>query len=211
MRDPKLLTLSWPSFSRWVRECVVSSFVFKGGQYLSYDYLEPIATQITHDVRPQIVDAPLKLISRMGQGACISIFWLERRPLYPMWTVMDHFGNFTVNSRISECGEKDKNPKCWTGDWTWSVYPTLVMPAGWRDRVQVWTTKKHQVGFLDRSGSQLTNFSSPNLNWGQVTQTCCSHYVWRNFCTGYCNVTAVFLSIPGPITTSHLACHIHLY
>jgi len=74
MRDHKSLTLSWRSFSTWGRERVISCFTNKGGQYLSYDYLKPIATQITQNVRPKIIDAPLMLISRMGQGACLSIF-----------------------------------------------------------------------------------------------------------------------------------------
>ena len=76
MRDLESLTLSWHSFSRWGKECVAFSFAIEGGQYLSYDYLQPIATQITQDARPKIVDAPLTLISRMGQGACLSISWL---------------------------------------------------------------------------------------------------------------------------------------
>jgi len=74
MQDLKSLTLSWRSFSRWGRECVTSSFAFKEGQYLSYDYLQPIATQITQDARPKIVDPVLMLISRMGQATCLSIF-----------------------------------------------------------------------------------------------------------------------------------------
>jgi len=77
MRNLKSLTLSWCSFSRQGREPVASSFAFKGGQYLSYAYLQPIATQITQDAMAKILDAPLTLFSRMGQGACLSIFWSE--------------------------------------------------------------------------------------------------------------------------------------
>jgi len=66
MQGQKWLTLHWHSFSRWGRECVAFSFANKGGQYVFYEYLQPIATQITQDARPEIVDAPLMLISRMG-------------------------------------------------------------------------------------------------------------------------------------------------
>ena len=61
MRNLKLLTLIWCSFSRWGRERVTSAFSNEGGQYLSYDYLQPMATLITQDARPKIVDAPLTL------------------------------------------------------------------------------------------------------------------------------------------------------
>jgi len=57
------------SFLLMGREHVASSFAYNGGQYLSYNYLQPIATQMTQDAKPKIVDAPLTLISRMRQGA----------------------------------------------------------------------------------------------------------------------------------------------
>jgi len=76
MPDHKWFTLSWRSFSWWGRERVASSSAYKGRQYLSNDFLQPIATQITHDARPKIIDTPLTLISRMGQGVCLSIFEL---------------------------------------------------------------------------------------------------------------------------------------
>jgi len=39
-----------------------------------YDCLQQIATQMTQDAKPKIVDAPLTLISRMGLGAWLSFF-----------------------------------------------------------------------------------------------------------------------------------------
>jgi len=45
---------------------VAFSFAYEGGQYLSYEYLQAITTQITQDARPEIVDAPLMLIFMMG-------------------------------------------------------------------------------------------------------------------------------------------------
>jgi len=41
---------------------VALSFANRGSQYRIYAWLQPIATQITNDGRPKIVDAPLALI-----------------------------------------------------------------------------------------------------------------------------------------------------
>jgi len=60
--------------------CVALCFAYKAGQYLSYDYLQPMGTQITQDARPKIIDAALMLISRMGHGVSLSILFLQRRP-----------------------------------------------------------------------------------------------------------------------------------
>ena len=72
----------WHSYSRWGRERVASAFAYKGGQYVSYASLEPMSALITQDARPEIVDAPLTLISRIGQGAFVYIFWSQRRPVH---------------------------------------------------------------------------------------------------------------------------------
>jgi len=72
MQDQKSLTFKGHSFSRCGREHVASSFAYKGGQYLINQYCQPIATQVTHDTKPQIVDPPLTLTFRIGQGACLS-------------------------------------------------------------------------------------------------------------------------------------------
>jgi len=62
LQDQKLLTLCRRSFSEWGREGVTLSFAHTGNLYLIYDYLQPIATQITQDATPKIVDTPLTLI-----------------------------------------------------------------------------------------------------------------------------------------------------
>jgi len=55
------------------QECVASAFAYNGGQYLSYDNLQPVPALINQDERRKIVDAPLTLISRIGQGAFVYI------------------------------------------------------------------------------------------------------------------------------------------
>jgi len=69
MEDQQLLTLRWRPFSWWGREHFTFSFAYKDSQYFVYDYVQPIAAQITQDTWPRIVDAPLTLILMMGQGA----------------------------------------------------------------------------------------------------------------------------------------------
>jgi len=69
------MTLSRGSFAECGRERDTFSFAYKGGPYLIDECLQPIATQITQDARPKIVDTPLTLIFRMGQGACLSYIW----------------------------------------------------------------------------------------------------------------------------------------
>ena len=82
MRDLESVTLIWRSLSWWGRLRVASAFASKGGEYLSHDYLQPMPALITQDARPKIVDALLMLISSMGQGALVYIFWSQRRPFY---------------------------------------------------------------------------------------------------------------------------------
>jgi len=53
---------SWRSFSEWGREHVALSCAYKANQYRIYEWRQPIATQITNDARPRIIDAPLKLL-----------------------------------------------------------------------------------------------------------------------------------------------------
>jgi len=82
LRDLKSLSLIWRWFSRWGRERVTSAFAYTGGQCICYDHLHPMPTLIIQDARPRIVDTPLTLISRMGQGAFVYIFWAQRRPVH---------------------------------------------------------------------------------------------------------------------------------
>jgi len=101
--DVKSLTLIWCSFSRCSRERVASAFAYKGGQYLSYDYLQPMPALVTQDARPKIVDALLTLISRIRQGAFVYMFWSPRRLVHPRRTTMYHRYHCMINSGILEC------------------------------------------------------------------------------------------------------------
>jgi len=75
MWDLILLTLHWQQFSWWGRELVTSSFADNGGHYLILNCLQLMAAQIAQAARPQLLDVPLMLISRMGQGVCLSLFF----------------------------------------------------------------------------------------------------------------------------------------
>jgi len=66
MQDQKLLMLRWLSFSRWGREGIAISIANKGGQYFIYGCVQPIACQITQDVRWKFDDTLLTLIFMMG-------------------------------------------------------------------------------------------------------------------------------------------------
>jgi len=68
------LTLLWHSFSRWGRDHVTFSFSYKGWQYFVYDCLLPVATQITQDTWPIIVDALLTLCWR-SVDALLTLCW----------------------------------------------------------------------------------------------------------------------------------------
>jgi len=74
-REHLLLTLHCHSYSRWGRERVAFFFGYKARQYLIFDCVQLIATDIAQDARPGIIDPPLTLISTMGQRVCLSIFW----------------------------------------------------------------------------------------------------------------------------------------
>jgi len=67
--------LCWGAFSEWGKECVAFSFAYKCGQYVIYESLPTIATQIAQDARIKIVDAPLMPIFRMWQELRLPFFW----------------------------------------------------------------------------------------------------------------------------------------
>jgi len=62
LQDHTLLMLCWRSFSEWGREHVAFSIAYKGGQYLIYEWLQPVANKITQHAGPKTIDAPLTLI-----------------------------------------------------------------------------------------------------------------------------------------------------
>jgi len=47
IQSEQWLTLHWRSFSWWGRECCAFAVSSEGGQYFIYDYLQPIAPQMT--------------------------------------------------------------------------------------------------------------------------------------------------------------------
>jgi hypothetical protein len=50
--------------SEWGTQHVALSFAFKGGQYLSYEFPQPISIWITQDATPSNVNALLMFISQ---------------------------------------------------------------------------------------------------------------------------------------------------
>jgi len=85
MEGQQSLTLRWRSFSWWGREHSTFSLAYKGSQYFVYDYGQPIAHKITQDTWPRIVNTPLALIFRMGQGSCYYLFCLYDQPILRLW------------------------------------------------------------------------------------------------------------------------------
>jgi len=74
IQDQKLLTLHGRSFSRWGRERVATTFAYKGCQYFDCVYSLPTHVFITQLAGPEIVDAHVTLIFKMGQGAFCVLF-----------------------------------------------------------------------------------------------------------------------------------------
>jgi hypothetical protein len=64
---------------------VVGSFAHTGGQYCHYGLMLSHSPVIIQDARPEIGDAPLTLISPMGQRAYRSPFSIECRPITSLW------------------------------------------------------------------------------------------------------------------------------
>jgi len=64
---------------------VVGPVAQKGGQYCHYGLMLSHSVIIIQDARPEIGDAPLMLISRIGQQACCLSFHINSRPITPLW------------------------------------------------------------------------------------------------------------------------------
>jgi hypothetical protein len=60
---------------------VVGIFAHEGGQYCHYGLMLSRSQVIIQDAITEIGDAPLTLISRMGQRACCLLFHNESRPI----------------------------------------------------------------------------------------------------------------------------------
>jgi len=79
------LTLQWRTVSACDRECAAIFFNSKESQYFVYEWLQPIATNVTQDGQVKIINAPLTLILRMRQWPCWILFCQERVPVRWLW------------------------------------------------------------------------------------------------------------------------------
>jgi len=99
------LTLHWHSFSRWGREHVTVSFSYKGSQYFVYDCLQRVASRITHDTPPTMVDPhfqdgagrvsqsafPTKAARNSSMTVCnLSVVWSPRMQAQKSLTLCWH-------------------------------------------------------------------------------------------------------------------------
>jgi hypothetical protein len=85
MQCQKLLTLCRPSFLGGSSDIVLSIFAHKGRKYYDYCLMLWHFSVIIQDIRPEIFDALVTLISMMGQGACYLQFYLLWRPILYFW------------------------------------------------------------------------------------------------------------------------------
>jgi len=181
MQNQKLLTLCWWSFLGWGRERAAIIFAPKGGQYLIYGCLQPITSGITQDARPKIIDAPLTVIFRMGQGACCYCFCLRRRPIPHLWM-------FATNCQLDYARCKTKH--CWRS-----------VDAHFQDGAQsqsllFWPLKAANTSFMDvcnQSPLRLPKMQSQKLltlrwysisEWGSDHVTFSFAYKWCQY-SGY--------------------------
>jgi len=74
--DQRSSVLCWCIFSDLRRESVAFCFAYRGSLSLIYECLYQIDKHTNNDARPNIVDAPLRYIFRMGQEACRFLFWV---------------------------------------------------------------------------------------------------------------------------------------
>jgi len=83
--DQYLFTLWWASFSESTRERLAFSVAYKCSLCNISVWYQLVAMQINHNARPNIVDTPLKIIFRMGHGACWFLFSFLMRPITHSW------------------------------------------------------------------------------------------------------------------------------
>ena len=67
IQHQKSFKLHRRSFSGWFRKGAGIIFDLKGFQYLVYEWLQPITTQVAQDAQPKNIDSPLMLIFRIGK------------------------------------------------------------------------------------------------------------------------------------------------
>jgi len=79
---------------------------YKGCHILLYGCFWSCTTHITQDARPNIIDAPVRLIFRMWLGAWALLFYTSRRLIRRKWTVTYQGQYFTIIRSICECDQK---------------------------------------------------------------------------------------------------------
>jgi hypothetical protein len=85
MQWQKSVTLCWRWCLAGSSDIVSSIFAHKGCQYYYYGKMPLHSQVIIQDVRPDIIDDPLTLISMTGQCACGLPFSLLSRPIFLLW------------------------------------------------------------------------------------------------------------------------------
>jgi len=70
MQEQKSFTLRWRSFLGGGSDIVAGLYAHKGSEHCDYGLILSRSPVIIQDARPEIRDAPLMLISTMGQPAC---------------------------------------------------------------------------------------------------------------------------------------------
>jgi len=83
-QDQKLLTLYSHSLLSRSSDRVTSIFAHDSSQYCEYALKPFHGSVMVQNVRPEIEDAPLILISRTGQWVCCSPIYLQRLPIQPL-------------------------------------------------------------------------------------------------------------------------------
>jgi hypothetical protein len=85
IQDRKSLMLRWRSFSGGCSDMVIRCFAQNGGQYNHYGWMLLGSPVIIQDARLEISDAPLTLISRIGQRSRRVPFYIVSRPITSLW------------------------------------------------------------------------------------------------------------------------------
>jgi len=85
MQDEKSLMLCWCSLLGGSIIIITTICAHKGGQYHTYGLMSLSSPVIIQDARPKIDNAALTLIAQMGQPACHFAFFLQSRPILPLW------------------------------------------------------------------------------------------------------------------------------
>ena len=102
MQCQKSLTLRWHSFLGSSNDIVCSIFAHTGRQYYHFGQMPLHSPVIIQDVRPEMVDALLTLISMTGQYACGFQFSLLSRAILLLWmnTTMQP-GDYKIDMTIN--------------------------------------------------------------------------------------------------------------